>query len=53
MKFGQNICTEMSMESILRKSNAAKDDGNYLEALLFAQAAYNMCPIEIRDPGAE
>lgn len=44
---------EISIEAMLRKSDAAKESGRYLEALYFTQQAYSLCSVEVKDPWAE
>jgi len=37
---------EISIESIIRRSNLAKENGKFFEALQYAQEAYSLCPRE-------
>lgn len=37
---------EVSVESLIRRSNMAKESGRYFEALDYAQRAYRLCAYE-------
>ncbi|UAL08266.1 MAG: hypothetical protein KRP56_03190 [Candidatus Methanogranum gryphiswaldense] len=40
---------EISVESMIRRSNEAKESGKFFEALQYAQTAYSLCPQEDMD----